>query len=522
MAGTRQENLQIKVPALVHLSRLGYGYLSREQAIRRDRKTNLIRETLKAAMERINGSPINERTFGRMIEEIREWLDADDLGKRFYGMIRDGWNGLKLIDYDNPENNLFQSAAELTCGNGAGCFRPDITLYINGIPLAMIEVKTRDHPGSLQTEYERMLDRFHNRETRRYLQCAQVWAFSDDHADDPYRLRPTEGTFFTTVMTDDFPIYAVRGNPPGATGRLRPGNREEEQRILKDNGIQTIPRFNEYRKSLSPAKPTHSMLTTLFQPDRFLFLLRYGIHYLWETDPAGRTSLSRRMLTIGQLGALGELRGKAKRGYRNWTVRNRGAAGEDAANAAMIHLIRDLIPGATIRWVSVDDAAAQKTAAAMEACGIPCVRWYGAAASADVIEGTNATEAVMLITMAASPETRPWEKSAEDASGRSVYILPGINLPYGQKASWSDRLRKSAPNAILVTRSIRETEPRMETGPYGYLCCPVRRPNGGKNGDHKDGFHAGHAVPENAVAGQAQAADEGHPAGSPGQTGRGK
>jgi type I site-specific restriction-modification system R (restriction) subunit len=41
----------------------------------------------------------------------------------------------------NFENNSFHVVTELTCKNGEDEFRPDITLLINGMPLAFIEVK---------------------------------------------------------------------------------------------------------------------------------------------------------------------------------------------------------------------------------------------------------------------------------------------------------------------------------------------------------------------------------------------
>ena len=211
MPNVRREDLEMKIPALMHLSRLGYGYLCREQVRRRDRETNIFPEALRATMERINGRRLSDGEFGQLTETLRTQLDAEDLGKAFYGTIRNGWNGIRLIDFDRPENNLFQSAAELPCGNGEGSFRPDITLFVNGLPLAMIEVKTGDRNGGLQAEYDRMLKRSQGKEARRYLQAAQVWAFSDDRAEEQAALMPTEGAFYATVTAGGFPVYGVPG-----------------------------------------------------------------------------------------------------------------------------------------------------------------------------------------------------------------------------------------------------------------------------------------------------------------------
>ena len=445
MAKVRQEDLQMKIPALLHLSRLGYGYLSRMELQKRDRRINVFPDTLRAAIERINHVRISSEQFARLMEELYARLDAEDLGRQFYGMIRDGWNGFRLIDYEHPECNLFQTAAELACGNGAGSFRPDITLYLNGFPLAMIEMKARDQLSGLQAEYDRMQKRFRSKAMRRYLQCTQIWAFSDKHADEQNQLTPTKGTFFATAMTEDFPVYAVRAKSSAVYGRLKPLKAEEEQRILEDNGVRVKPHTRAFQRDRSSGKPLHRMLTALFQPERFLFLLRYGIRYVQETDPEGKEYLTRRMLTNRQLTALETLIRKADRGYRNWTVPSQGAAGEKAANTSMITLLRELFPEAKLYWASANDAEQQRDREALESCGISCAQPQKAAGNQ-----------LILIRTDGDPETWLQEPGECDFTGRRVFILPQPVFRYGQKTGFSARLRRMDPNAVLVTRKTNQ------------------------------------------------------------------
>ncbi len=442
MGKIRREDLEMKIPALLHLSRLGYGYLSREQLRGRDRTMNLLPETLKAAVERINGVRIPAEMFGQLTDDLRIRLDAEDLGRHFYRTIRDGWNGLRLIDFAHPNNNLFQCAAELACGSGAGSFRPDITLFVNGLPLAMIEVKSGKRAGGFRTEFNRMLERSSGRDSRRYLQCAQVWAFSDDRSEDPDRLLPTEGTFYATVVPEDFPVYTARGRQSGSRPRLLRRNTEEEKRILEESGIRELPHTRAFLRHLSPDKPAHRMISALFYPERFLFLLRYGIQYVQETDPAGKAVLlTRRMLTAGQISALRALTGKARRGFRNWTVPACGAAGEQAFHAALAALLRDLKPGAGLYWVSADDAQLRQDRVALEACGIPCI--LGEAAKENQL---------ILIPADQDLPNQLWEADAREVAGGRVYILPQPVVRYGQNGSFAAGLRRADPEAILVTR----------------------------------------------------------------------
>lgn len=50
---------------------------------------------------------------------------------------------LRFIDWETPENNVFHMTAEYSveCTRGTGYRRPDIVLFVNGIPVVVIEVK---------------------------------------------------------------------------------------------------------------------------------------------------------------------------------------------------------------------------------------------------------------------------------------------------------------------------------------------------------------------------------------------
>ena len=250
------------------------------------------------------------------------------------------------------------------------------------------------------------------------------------------------GAAIPDVCADDFPVYAVRERHTAIYSRLLPENREEEHLVLEDNGIMARPHTRSFQRSLSPRKPTHRMLTSLFYPERFLFLLRYGIQYVQETDPAGKAVLlTRRMLTAGQISALRALTGKARRGFRNWTVPACGAAGEQAFHAALAALLRDLKPGAGLYWVSADDAQLRQDRVALEACGIPCI--LGEAAKENQL---------ILIPADQDLPNQLWEADARGVAEGRVYILPQPVVRYGQKGSFAAGLRRADPEAILVTR----------------------------------------------------------------------
>ena len=71
--------------------------------------------------------------------------------KTFYDKGAGRELNLVLIDYDNPENNVFEVTEEFTSHNGKHGTREDVVFLINGIPVLVIECKnaTKDEAIAL-------------------------------------------------------------------------------------------------------------------------------------------------------------------------------------------------------------------------------------------------------------------------------------------------------------------------------------------------------------------------------------
>ena len=82
-------------------------------------------------------------------------MNDDDLGRGFYNRFK-SVSPVKLIDFENIKNNIFHFTAEFTCRNGQDEFRPDITLFVNGLPLCFVEVKKPNNHGGMVAESSRM------------------------------------------------------------------------------------------------------------------------------------------------------------------------------------------------------------------------------------------------------------------------------------------------------------------------------------------------------------------------------
>lgn len=150
MAANFNEATRVQMPAMVHLTRLGYKYFGKisenDAGITYDPDTNILLDVFRRQFERLN--PNKKGDCEQVIKDIRQELDNDDLGQSFYKRLR-SLSPIKLIDFENIYNNEFHFTAEFTCKRDDDNFRPDITLFLNGLPLVFIEVKK---PNNIKME----------------------------------------------------------------------------------------------------------------------------------------------------------------------------------------------------------------------------------------------------------------------------------------------------------------------------------------------------------------------------------
>ncbi len=63
----------------------------------------------------------------------------------------------RVIDFDNPDNNDWLAVNQFTVAEGQHTRRPDIVLFVNGLPLAVIELKNpADENATVWTAYKQL------------------------------------------------------------------------------------------------------------------------------------------------------------------------------------------------------------------------------------------------------------------------------------------------------------------------------------------------------------------------------
>ena len=99
------ENTRVQVPAALHLCRLGYTYLDKIDPEDYDCETNILVSVFKESVKRLNPFT-SDGSIETLMSSLRRSLGNDDLGREFYNKVT-ATSGLKIIDFDNPDNNVW-------------------------------------------------------------------------------------------------------------------------------------------------------------------------------------------------------------------------------------------------------------------------------------------------------------------------------------------------------------------------------------------------------------------------------
>jgi type I restriction enzyme, R subunit len=143
---------------------------------RTDKREVILHERLKAAALRLNpGLPedVIDEALARLTEPRRA-MSLVAANREFDGLLRDGipvdfedaagkkqQERVHVIDFDHPEDrqrNHYLAVSQLWIKGEHGFRRPDVLLYVNGLPLVFVELKNSN--VKLKTAFDDNLTRY--------------------------------------------------------------------------------------------------------------------------------------------------------------------------------------------------------------------------------------------------------------------------------------------------------------------------------------------------------------------------
>ena len=454
------ENSRVKIPALVHLTRLGYEYLSLKNyqgIIHPD--TNIFVDIFRESISCINGKTLSEQDAAALISELSIKLSNEDLGKAFYNILLNGINGIRLIDFENSSRNTYHVVTELTYRNGDDEFRPDIILLINGMPLSFIEVKKPNNKDGIIAEHNRINSRFSRKVFRRFVNITQLMVFSNNMEYNDADVEPIEGAFYASSSYEKLFFNRFHEEDPLIHTAIPAIDDTKVDFILKDNNLVAIKGTNEYVTNLSELSPTNRILTSLFSHQRFLMLLHYGFAYVERSDKNGIKTLQKHVMRYPQFFATLAIEKKLSEGAQHGIIWHTQGSGKTALAFHNVRYLRDYYQkqGKIAKFYFIVDRLDLLTQASEEFSArglhvekvnskedfIKNIRTIGAA-------NNSGEDTITVVNIQKFSMESVARKSDYDVNVQRVYFLDEAHRSYNPKGSFLANLMASDREAVMI------------------------------------------------------------------------
>lgn len=329
------ELTRVQIPATLHLMRLGYTYLPRngKEIAERDPDTNILVSVFKEQFLKFNNY-LTEEDFERELANIKLELDQNDLGRSFFRRLQ-GQEDTVYIDWENPEANTFHLALEVTCKNGQDEFRPDIVVFINGLPLSYIEVKQpnaiRDGKTGIQSEQDRTRQRFENRKFRRFNNITQLIALSDNLPYISGQGQQKQGSYYGSNAYSKTKFNAFKEErEEDFLHSLATLTEDQIDFVLDDMNHFALKSQPEFETNLNPDTPCNAFLSSLYQKERLLFMLRFGLVYVEEESKDGQMQLQKHVMRYPQYFATRAIEETIAKGVKKGVIWHTQGSGKTA------------------------------------------------------------------------------------------------------------------------------------------------------------------------------------------------
>lgn len=464
------EDSRVKIPTILHLVRLGYSHVSL-RGLEWDKETNIVLPVFYDSLKRLN--PTKEQSeLESFYKDLALLLDNEDLGKEFYAKLVDQ-SGIRLLDFDNWDNNSFHVVTEMPCVKEEESFRPDITLLINGMPLAFIEVKIPNNREGIIKERKRIYSRFQNPKFRKFINLTQLMVFSNNMEYDDNDPEPLQGAYYATTAFEepqfnyfreeedyDNLLKATSGTLAVAETRAAAETHaaadELENFVLKDNNLSSIKHHPEFATNKVPHSPTNRICTSLFQRERLKFLLFYSIAYV-----KGGTGVEKHIMRYPQLFATKAIEVKLEEGIRKGIIWHTQGSGKTALAYYNVHHLTDYYQakGIVPKFYFIVDRLDLLIQASreFEARGLSVNRVNSKDEFAREIKKVSAVQnhsgkrEITVVNIQKFKDDPDVIRNTDyKLALQRVYFLDEVHRSYNPKGSFLANLKESDPNAIKI------------------------------------------------------------------------
>lgn len=453
------EDSRVKIPALVHLTRLGYNYVSIKGRIDIDEETNIFLDLFKEGINKINSEVFLDEEVKNFLNKIKIQLENDDMGKAFYKSLM-GSFPCKLIDFDNFENNIFTVVTELPYKNGEDNFRPDIIVLINGIPLSFIEVKIPNNSQGVLRERKRINTRFANKKFKKFMNLTQLMVFSNNNEyDEDPTIPPIQGAFYASPDKQDVKFNYFREEDRNIFSKVPNIDEEVEKFILKDNNLISILNSKEFETNKKVTTPTNKILTSLFSLDRLRVFLKYGIAFVSSIDNS-QTRIEKHVMRYPQFFATLAIEKSLNSGIKKGIIWHTQGSGKTALSYFNVRYLKDYFQKqnkiakfyfVTDRIDLTNQARNEFTNRDLEVEVIDSKEAFIKNIQSTVGSSSKlGKENITVLNIHKFSKESVSKKSDYDLNVQRIYFLDEVHRSYNPKGSFLSNLISSDRDAIII------------------------------------------------------------------------
>ncbi len=269
-----------QIPAICQLINMGYSYIGRRDvdALRESHGQYILRDIAFKALRRINDADkISDNSIREAILDLEKVKMDDGIIKASETVFSNLLAGvavsefldgkkvspqLRFIDWDRPENNMFHVAPEFEISEEQNR-RPDIVLFVNGIPFAVIENKKPS--VSVDEGVVQMIRNQSGNQTPRFFMYPQILVATNvDQVKYGTMLTPRE---FYSVWKEKYPSDTYEADV------LRSINTPVPDQIMKQIAADLMRGNYVQGERLKPTAQDYGIYS-LLNPTRLLDLVR--------------------------------------------------------------------------------------------------------------------------------------------------------------------------------------------------------------------------------------------------------
>jgi type I restriction enzyme R subunit len=287
-----------QIPALQLLQNMGYVYLRPQEVFleRKGKLSNLLLEdVLEKQLRRLNRirfkgnehefsdtnikaaiQTLKDVPFDGLVRTSEKMYDLLSLGKSFEQTIAGDTKSftIQYVDWKTPANNVFHVAEEFEVERTAShqTCRPDIVLFVNGIPFVVIECKRPDIKEPLQQAISQNIRNQSNDHIPRLFTFAQILL----------ALTKNEASYATTGTSAKFwSVWREETDVAADVNQLinKPLSGEQKKRLFAERFAYVRRYFDDLEIEGRLVTPQDIALYCLCQPERLLDLAYKFIVY---------------------------------------------------------------------------------------------------------------------------------------------------------------------------------------------------------------------------------------------------